>query len=42
MDLWPPSFEPMAQGLPGSSALEVTLLLRPLRKASPMGWIGGR
>src|ERR1700733_2654203 len=41
IDLWPPSFEPMAHGLPGSSGVQLTLLLRPLRNAVPIGWIGG-
>ena len=32
----------MAQGLPTSSGPGVVLLLGPLRKALPMGWMGGR
>jgi len=40
--VWPPSSEPMAQGLPSSSGPAVTLLFGPLRKALPMGWMGGR
>ena len=39
---WPPSFEPIAYGLPTSPRLAFSALLRPLRFVSPMGWIGGR
>src|SRR5215469_8295470 len=42
MDLWPPSAEPMAQGLPSSPGLLSGLLFGPLRNMRPMGWIGGR
>ena len=42
IDLWPPSSEPMAQGLPTSLRVPLTVLFRPFRKARPMGWIGGR
>ena len=37
-----PSADPIAQGLPGSSADGVRLLSRPLRWVTPMGWMGGR
>ena len=33
---------PIAHGLPGSSGAGVSVLLRPLRKLRPIGWIGGR
>ena len=33
--------EPMAQGLPTSPGSAVTELFLPLRKALPMGWMGG-
>ena len=33
MALWPPSGEPIAQGLPSSSGLVETVLLGPLAKA---------
>ena len=38
----PPSAEPIAQGEPTSSGPGVSVLLRPLRLTSPIGWIGGR
>ena len=41
MAVWPPSSEPIAQGLPTSLGSGVVELLRPLRKAWPMGWMGG-
>ena len=37
---WPPSAEPMAHGLPGSSAPAASVLSRPLRWVVPIGWIG--
>ena len=39
---WPPSSEPIAQGLPGSSGPATRALLAPLRLVWPIGWIGGR
>ncbi|CPU65750.1 Uncharacterised protein [Mycobacteroides abscessus] len=39
---WPPSFDPMAYGLPGSPGSAVRELLRPLRCVVPMGWTGVR
>ena len=42
MAVWPPSAEPMAQGLPGSSGPAPSVLFGPLRSVTPMGWIGGR
>src|SRR5579875_3110925 len=38
----PPSAEPIAHGEPGSPGLASRVLLRPLRKVVPIGWIGGR
>jgi hypothetical protein len=40
--VWPPSLDPMAQGLPTSSGAAVTALFFPLRFSRPMGWMGGR
>jgi hypothetical protein len=42
MSLWPPSAEPMAQGLPTSSGCAASVLLTPLRLTRPMGWMGGK
>ncbi len=39
---WPPSSEPIAQGLPGSSGPATSELFGPLRLVTPIGWIGGR
>src|SRR6516162_2210184 len=42
MDLWPPSADPMAQGLPISSGCAGTELFFPFRNVLPIGWMGGR
>jgi hypothetical protein len=42
MSLWPPSAEPMAQGLPTSPGVAASVLLTPLRLTRPMGWMGGK
>ena len=42
MAVWPPSWLPMAHGLPGSSTPAVRVLLGPFRAVWPMGWMGGR
>ena len=39
---WPPSFAPIAQGLPGSRGPATSALFFPLRFVRPIGWIGGR
>jgi len=39
---WPPSFDPIAHGLPGSFGPAVSALFRPFRFERPIGWIGGR
>ena len=39
---WPPSKAPIAQGLPTSSVLASRVLLRPLRRSRPIGWMGGK
>ena len=38
----PPSAAPIAHGLPTSSGPATSVLSRPLRCATPTGWIGGR
>ena len=40
--MWPPSSDPIAHGLPGSSGPAVVVLFDPLRLVRPIGWIGGR
>ena len=39
---WPPCLEPIAHGEPTSPSSGVSVLFRPLRLTSPMGWIGGK
>ena len=39
--VWPPSSDPIAQGLPGSPGFAPVTLFRPLRFVSPIGWMGG-
>ncbi len=39
---WPPSLPPIAYGEPGSSGPAVSVLLRPLRAFTPIGWMGGK
>ena len=39
---WPPSAAPIAHGLPTSSGAASSVLLRPLRRSRPIGWIGGK
>ena len=41
MDLWPPSLEPMAQGLPGSSGVEVDTVVAAFAKGGADG-VDGR
>ena len=40
--VWPPSSDPIAQGLPIASGSATTELFFPFRKARPTGWTGGR
>jgi hypothetical protein len=40
MASWPPSGEPIAYGLPGSSGPASSVLLGPLRALVPIEWIG--
>ena len=40
--VWPPSADPIAHGLPGSSGPGSSVLFGPLRSVTPIGWIGGR
>ncbi len=39
---WPPSAPPIAHGEPGSCGPGSSVLLRPLRFVTPIGWMGGR
>jgi hypothetical protein len=42
MAVCPPSGEPIAHGLPGSSGSTTSVLFFPLRSVLPIGWMGGR
>src|SRR6478609_1188989 len=38
----PPSFAPIAQGLPASPGSPLSEVFRPFRVFRPLGWVGGR